>query len=89
MHSLPYIGETQNIYNMNVSKIIGAILIIISLGVGYLGYNKVAANSESVDVLGIELNVSDESGKQEGYIYLGLAAVLFAGGIYTLNKGRT
>ena len=71
---------------MKTSKIIGLILILAGLGLGYLGYNKVDANSESVDVLGVELNVSDESGKQEGYIYLGIAAVLFLGGIYTFNK---
>ena len=74
---------------MKTSKIIGLILILAGLGLGYLGYNKVDANSESVDVLGVELNVSDESGKQEGYIYLGIAAVLFLGGIYTLNKSRS
>ena len=71
---------------MKISKIIGLVLILAGLGLGYLGFNKVDANSESVDVLGIELNVSDESGKQEGYIYLGIAAVLLIGGIYTFKK---
>lgn len=73
---------------MNTSKIIGAILIIISLGFGYIGFNKVADNTKSVNFLGIKIDASNESGKQQGFIYLGLAAVLFAGGIYTLNKSK-
>jgi hypothetical protein len=36
--------------------------------------------------LGLKIDASNESGKQEGYLYLGLAVVLFAGGIYTLTK---
>ena len=73
---------------MNTSKLIGAILIIISLGMGYIGFNKVSANSASVKVLGLEIDASNESGKTQGYIYLGLAVALFAGGIYTLNSGK-
>ncbi len=73
---------------MNGSKIIGAVLIIISLWLGYVGFNKVSANSASVKVIGIEIDASNESGKTQGYIYLGLAVVLFAGGIYTLNSAK-
>jgi hypothetical protein len=71
---------------MNSSKIIGTILIIISLGIGYIGATKIADNSKSVNLLGLKIDASNESGKQEGYLYLGLAVVLFAGGIYTLTK---
>jgi len=74
---------------MNSSKIIGAILIIISLAVGYVGFNKIADSSNSVVLLGVEINASNESGKEEGYLYLGLAIVLFVGGIYTLNKSKS
>ncbi|HEU0137824.1 MAG TPA: hypothetical protein VFQ50_11085 [Flavobacterium sp.] len=67
-------------------KIIGAILILAGLALGCLGFNKVAESSESVEIVGINIEASDKSGKQEGYIYLGVAVVLFAGGIYTLSK---
>ncbi len=73
---------------MNTSKIVGAILIIFSFGLGFMGFNKVNDSSHEVKVLGVELKASDESGKQQGYIFLGLAVVLFAGGIFTLNKGK-
>lgn len=71
---------------MKASKIVGAILIIISLGLGYIGINKITDNTKSVNLLGIKIDASNESGKQQGFIYLGLAVVLFAGGVYTVNK---
>ena len=73
---------------MNPSKIIAAILIIISLGIGYVGFNKIADNTKSINLLGLKIDASNESGKQEGYLYLGLAIVLFVGGIYTMNKSK-
>ncbi len=74
---------------MKISKIIGAILILLSLGVGYLGINKVDENTSSVNFLGIKMDFSDKSGSQEGYVYIGIAVVLLVGGIYTLKKSRT
>lgn len=71
---------------MNTSKIIAAVLIMASLGIGYLGYNKVSESTNKINVLGIKIEASNESGKQEGYLFLGVAALLFLGGIYTLNK---
>lgn len=73
---------------MNSSKIIGAILILISLGIGYIGFNKIAANTNKIIFFGLKVEASNESGKQEGYIYLGLGILLFVGGIYTLNKSK-
>lgn len=71
---------------MNTSKIIGAILIIVSLLVGYVGFNKVADNTKQINLLGLKIDASNESGKEQGYIYLGFAVVLFGGGIFTLNR---
>jgi hypothetical protein len=73
---------------MNLSKIIGIVLIVVSLGIGYLGLNKVQENSSEVNLLGIKIEASDESAKQEGYMYIGFAVLLFIGGIYTVNKSK-
>lgn len=73
---------------MNTSKIIGAILIIASLLVGYVGFNKIADNTAQINLLGLKIDASNESGKQQGYIYLGFAILLFGGGIYSLNKSK-
>jgi hypothetical protein len=71
---------------MSTSKITAIVLIVIALILAYLGINTVAANTESVNFLGLKFDVSDESGQTRGYIFIVLAILLFVGGIYTLNK---
>jgi len=71
---------------MNSSKIIAIVLIVAALVIAYVGVNTVAANTESFNFLGVKFDVSDESGKTKGYIYIGLAVLLLIGGIFTLNK---
>lgn len=73
---------------MNTSNFIGAILIIASLFVGYIGFNKIADNTKQVNLLGLKIDASNESGKEKGYLYLGMAIILFGGGVYTINKSK-
>ena len=73
---------------MKTNKIISAILIIVSLVMGYLAYNKISESTKSANLLGLKVEASDDSGKKEGYLFLGLAVILFSGGIYTLNKSK-
>ena len=73
---------------MNLSKIIGVIFIAISLGIGYLGFNKIKENTNEINLLGVKIEASNESAKQEGYMYLGFAVLLLAGGLYTVNKSK-
>ena len=73
---------------MNTTKIIGIALIALSLALGYMGVNKISDNDASVKIFDLKIDVSNETEKQQGYIYIGLAAVLFAGGVYTLNKNK-
>ena len=74
---------------MNSSKIIAIVLIIAALSLAYIGINTVMANTESVNFLGLKFDVSNEDGKMKGFIYIGLAVALFAGGIYTLGKSKS
>ena len=73
---------------MNTTKIIGAILLILSLAIGYVGSNKIINNTKEINLLGLKIDASNESGKQQGYLYLGLAVLLFAGGIYSISKSK-
>ena len=73
---------------MQSTKIIGIILIVMSLMVGYMGFKRIDDNSKEINLLGIKVNASNESGKRQGYIYLGLGIVLFAGGIYTVTRSK-
>lgn len=73
---------------MNTSKILGVALILLSLWVGYVGFNTVSANTNKINLLGLKIDASNENGQQKGYMYLGFAVVLFAGGIYVTGKSK-
>ena len=71
---------------MDVRKIIGVLLIVLSLGLGYFGINKVSENSTEIKVLDLKVDISNSSEKELGYIYVGLAVLLLGGGIFLLKK---
>ncbi|MES2239730.1 MAG: hypothetical protein V4497_05655 [Bacteroidota bacterium] len=73
---------------MNLSKFIGAALIAVSLGLGYAGLDKIKDNSAEINFLGVKIDASNESQKEQGYIYIGLAVLLLVGGLYSLNKTK-
>lgn len=71
---------------MKPSKIIGIVLILAALYVGYIGITKVADNTQEIKFLGLEINASNESGKEKGYLFIGGAILLLGVGAYTLKK---
>ena len=71
---------------MNTAKIVGIILIVISLAAGYVGLNRVSDSTKEINFLGLKIDASNESGQMQGFLYLGVAAALLAGGLYTLKK---
>lgn len=72
---------------MSGTKIIGIVLILLSLALGYIGFNKVADSTQQINILGIvKIDADNESGQTQGFIYLGLAVLLFVGGVVTVNK---
>ncbi len=71
---------------MNTSKIFGTVLIIVSLAIGYIGINKISDNTKEINFLGLKINASNESGQQQGYIYLGIAIIIFAGAVYATKS---
>jgi len=71
---------------MKLSKIVGVILIAASLFIGYMGVTKVSDSTAEVEVFDVELSASDEGAKTTGYIYVGVAVLLFVGGLYSVNK---
>lgn len=70
---------------MNLSKVIGILLIVVSLGVGYIGINKLADSTKQINFLGLKIDASNESGQTQGVIYMGVAIVMFVGGIYVMR----
>jgi hypothetical protein len=80
---------TTSIHNtMDFKKILGIILILASLAVGYLGVNKISDNTKKAEILGVDFEVSKKSKTTEGYIFVGLAVVMFVGGIAMITKSK-
>lgn len=67
-------------------QLLGIALIIGSLFLGYQGVEKISNNNASVEILDVEIDLSNKSGKEEGYMYVGLAVLLLVGGIYLIKK---
>jgi uncharacterized membrane protein YidH (DUF202 family) len=73
---------------MNTTKTLGAVLIILSLLVGYVGINKISDNTKQINLLGLKIDASNESGKQQGYLYVGFAVLLFGGGLFMFSNSK-
>ncbi len=70
------------------TRLIGTILIIISIAIAVLGFQKINENTKEVEVLGLEIEASNNSGQQQGYLYLGVAAAMFIGGIIAITRAK-
>jgi UDP-N-acetyl-D-mannosaminuronate dehydrogenase len=71
-----------------MKKIIGIGLIVLSIGLGYMGITEFSNSGESVEVIGIEISAEDNKQKTTGIIYLGLAVASFIGGV-SLVKSKS
>ncbi len=72
-----------------MKQIIGALLIIAAIVVGYDGIHKLQNSSGSVKVLGVELNAEDTGAKQTAIVELGLAVIVLLGGVYLLRSPKS
>ncbi|MBK5194988.1 MAG: hypothetical protein JJE08_02990 [Proteiniphilum sp.] len=71
-----------------MKKVIGIILIVAALVLGYIGINGLTESSKSVELLGIEITAEDGSAKQNAYIELGLGVVALVGGLFLLGQKK-
>ena len=71
---------------MKTTKIIGMLLIVGALLLGYFGLEQVQKNTASTKILGVELSASNQSEQQKGYFMLGLGVIGLFGGIYIVAK---
>ena len=68
-----------------MKKIIGIILIVIALGLGYMGITGFQQSTSAVKILGIELRAEDKGGKETAIIQLALAVASLVGGVVLIN----
>lgn len=71
-----------------MKTIIGTILIVGAIALGYFGIKGLQESSKSVEVLGIELSADDKGGKEVAYIQLGAAVLALVGGIYLVGAKK-
>jgi general stress protein CsbA len=69
-----------------MKKTIGLILIVLAIVLAYMGYSQVAESTAAVEILGVELKASDQSGQTQGYILLILGIVSLLAGIFLIGK---
>lgn len=72
-----------------MKQIIGILLLIVGLYLGYSGINKYSNSGESVEVLGVEISAKDNNSRTTAFIYIGLAVVCLFGGISLLKSGKS
>jgi len=71
-----------------MKQIIGILLIVAALVLGYMGIQGLNESSTSVEMLGMEITAEDGSAKQNAYIELGLGIVALIGGVYLLGSKK-
>ncbi|HHT35207.1 MAG: hypothetical protein WC191_04165 [Proteiniphilum sp.] len=72
-----------------MKKVIGILLIVAALVLGYLGVTGISQSEKSVDLLGLEITAEDNNAKQTAYIELALGVVALAGGVYLLGQKKS
>ena len=65
---------------MKGSKLLGIIMLVAGLYLGYIGINKISNNTNNIKVLGMEIDASNENGQTKGILFLVGAAILVVGG---------
>lgn len=71
-----------------MKKIIGIVLIVLAIVLGYNGVQKFQNSSALVKVLGLKIDADNESGKSSAYIQLGLAVLALGAGVFLLKSER-
>lgn len=71
---------------MKTGQILGIVLIVLGLYVGYVGVNKLANNTNEVKFLGMEIDASNEKGQTKGIMFIVGAALLIGGGVFVMRK---
>jgi len=71
-----------------MKKVIGIVLIVAAVVLGYLGITGLSQSEKSVDLLGLEITAQDSDAKQTAYVELALGVVALVGGIYLVGQQK-
>jgi hypothetical protein len=69
-------------------RIIGILLIIGGLILGYFGYQKMDDNKKEIKIGDLEISAKDKKGSNDGWIMLGAGGIaIIAGAVMLSRKG--
>lgn len=68
-----------------MKKLLGIILILGALALGYFGYTKLEEGKAGIKIGDLEVTAQDDSSKQSAYIYFGLGALCLIGGLLVIR----
>jgi hypothetical protein len=69
-----------------MKKVVAILLLVASLGLGYMGINQLNDSSASVSIGELEISAESSEGKTTGYVYIGLAIAALAGGVALIRR---
>lgn len=69
-----------------MKQIVPILLIVVGLGLGFMGINTFQDATANASFLGININASDEGGQMAGILYLVFGAVALVAGAMMLRK---
>lgn len=72
-----------------MKQMVGVLLLIVGLYLGYTGINKYSNSGESVEVLGVEISAEDKDSKTTAFVYIGLAVIALFGSVSLLKSSKT
>ena len=73
----------------HMKKLLGIILILGALALGYLGYTKMEDGKAEVKIGDLEITARDGSSNQTAYIYFGLGALCLVTGLIMSRGTRS
>lgn len=71
-----------------MKRLLGVVLILGALALGYLGYTKLNENKAEIKIGELEISTQSGKSKQEAYIFFGLGAVCLVAGLM-MSRGKS
>ncbi len=66
--------------------VIGIILIVAGIYLGYKGYKILQDSSASIEIGNVEIGAKDAKKESNGYVWIGVGVVAILGGVIVLTR---
>ena len=68
-----------------MKKIIGVVLVLLAVYLGYMGITTFSESTESIKLLGIEITAQDSDTKSTAFIFIAFSVISLLGGLFLLK----